>query len=101
MLFAGAGAGAGAAIEEAPAPTPPRPERCKRASGRPPTPRRVRNAIRALLEETSTWAVVGLSPDPNRDSHRIAALLQRRDKRGRGRATLVSSSMTSTRYQLR
>jgi uncharacterized protein len=41
----------------------------------------MRNAIRALLEETSTWAVVGLSPDPRRDSHRIAALLQRRGKR--------------------
>ena len=28
-----------------------------------------------------TWAVVGLSPDPRRDSHRIAALLQRRGHR--------------------
>jgi uncharacterized protein len=37
--------------------------------------------IRALLEDTTTWAVVGLSPDPQRDSHRIAALLQRRGKR--------------------
>jgi uncharacterized protein len=34
--------------------------------------------VRALLEETRTWAVVGCSPDPARDSHRIAALLQRR-----------------------
>jgi len=34
--------------------------------------------IRFALEETSTWAVVGCSPDPGRDSHRIAALLQRR-----------------------
>jgi uncharacterized protein len=41
----------------------------------------MRDAIRTLLEETSTWAVVGLSPDPRRDSHRIAALLQRRGKR--------------------
>ena len=41
----------------------------------------MRNAIRTLLEETSTWAVVGLSPDPRRDSHRIAAMLQRRGKR--------------------
>ncbi len=34
--------------------------------------------IRWALQETSTWAVVGCSPDPSRDSHRIAALLQRR-----------------------
>ena len=33
--------------------------------------------VRALLTETRTWAVVGCSPDPDRDSHRIAALLQR------------------------
>jgi predicted CoA-binding protein len=33
--------------------------------------------IRALLTETRTWAVVGCSPDPGRDSHRIAALLKR------------------------
>ena len=33
-------------------------------------------AIRTLLTETSTWAVVGCSPDPARDSHEIAALLQ-------------------------
>ena len=36
------------------------------------------DAIRFALEETRTWAVVGCSPDPGRDSHRIAALLQRR-----------------------
>lgn len=34
--------------------------------------------IRWALTETTTWAVVGCSPDPDRDSHRIAALLQRR-----------------------
>jgi predicted CoA-binding protein len=34
--------------------------------------------IRWALRETATWAVVGCSPDPSRDSHRIAALLQRR-----------------------
>jgi uncharacterized protein len=34
--------------------------------------------IRWALTETRTWAVVGCSPDPGRDSHRIAALLQRR-----------------------
>ena len=28
-----------------------------------------------------TWAVVGLSPDPRRDSHRIAAMLQARGHR--------------------
>jgi predicted CoA-binding protein len=34
--------------------------------------------IRAVLTETRTWAVVGCSPDPARDSHRIARLLQSR-----------------------
>jgi uncharacterized protein len=33
--------------------------------------------VRALLTGTRVWAVVGCSPDPARDSHRIAALLQR------------------------
>ncbi len=33
--------------------------------------------VRALLTQTRTWAVVGCSPDPGRDSHRIAALLKR------------------------
>jgi uncharacterized protein len=33
--------------------------------------------VRTLLTETRTWAVVGCSPDRGRDSHRIAALLQR------------------------
>lgn len=33
--------------------------------------------VRDLLTTTRTWAVVGCSPDPARDSHRIAALLQR------------------------
>jgi predicted CoA-binding protein len=35
------------------------------------------DAIRFALEQR-TWAVVGCSPSPSRDSHRIAALLQRR-----------------------
>jgi uncharacterized protein len=35
-------------------------------------------AIRTLLTGTLTWAVVGCSPDPRRDSHRIARLLQER-----------------------
>ena len=34
--------------------------------------------IRALLTGTRTWAVVGCSPDPGRDSNRIAAMLQGR-----------------------
>jgi predicted CoA-binding protein len=36
------------------------------------------HAVRDLLTNTRTWAVVGCSPDPRRDSHRIAALLQQR-----------------------
>jgi predicted CoA-binding protein len=31
---------------------------------------------RAVLDRYERWAVVGWSPDPSRDSHRIAALLQ-------------------------
>ncbi|HKO29220.1 MAG TPA: CoA-binding protein [Solirubrobacteraceae bacterium] len=34
--------------------------------------------IRMLLTKTRTWAVIGCSPDPGRDSHRIARLLQDR-----------------------
>jgi uncharacterized protein len=34
--------------------------------------------IEHLLTQTRTWAVVGCSPDPTRDSHRIARLLQSR-----------------------
>jgi predicted CoA-binding protein len=37
--------------------------------------------VRAILEGMRTWAVVGCSPDPGRDSHRIAGLLQRRGYR--------------------
>jgi predicted CoA-binding protein len=33
--------------------------------------------VQALLTGTRVWAVVGLSPDPSRDSHRIARVLQR------------------------
>lgn len=36
------------------------------------------DTIRKLLTSTQTWAVVGASADPWRDSYRIAALLQRR-----------------------
>jgi hypothetical protein len=39
------------------------------------------DAIRRVLEGCRTWAVVGCSPSPSRDSHRIAALLQRRGYR--------------------
>ena len=41
----------------------------------------MRDSIRTLLQETTTWAVVGLSPSPARDSHRIATLLQHKGKR--------------------
>ena len=41
----------------------------------------MQHAIRTALEEYQTWAVVGCSPDPGRDSHRIAALLQSHGKR--------------------
>jgi predicted CoA-binding protein len=34
--------------------------------------------VRTMLTSTKTWAVVGCSPDPARDSHRIAAMLQQR-----------------------
>jgi hypothetical protein len=34
--------------------------------------------VRTMLTATKTWAVVGCSADPARDSHRIAALLQER-----------------------
>ena len=37
--------------------------------------------IRRVLTQTRVWAVVGLSPDPSRDSNRIAQLLQRRGYR--------------------
>jgi predicted CoA-binding protein len=37
--------------------------------------------IRWILDVPRTWAVVGLSPDPARDSNRIARLLQSRGDR--------------------
>ncbi|HEX5910340.1 MAG TPA: CoA-binding protein [Thermoleophilaceae bacterium] len=37
--------------------------------------------VHHLLTATRTWAVVGCSPDPRRDSNRIAALLQSRGYR--------------------
>jgi predicted CoA-binding protein len=33
--------------------------------------------IRRVLTQTHTWAVVGCSPDPSRDSHRIAQVLRK------------------------
>jgi predicted CoA-binding protein len=38
----------------------------------------VEEIIRSVLEEGRTWAVVGCSPDPGRDSHRIARMLKSR-----------------------
>ena len=40
----------------------------------------MQETIRTLLEEYETWAVVGCSPDPRRDSNRIAGLLQSKGK---------------------
>src|SRR5438270_7153981 len=37
--------------------------------------------VRSVLEHTRTWAVVGCSPSPARDSHRIARMLQSRGYR--------------------
>jgi predicted CoA-binding protein len=37
--------------------------------------------VRFLLDDTETWAVVGLSGKPSRAAFRIAALLQRHGKR--------------------
>jgi predicted CoA-binding protein len=37
--------------------------------------------IEYVLTQYATWAVVGLSPSPHRDSHRIARLLQSRGLR--------------------
>ena len=37
--------------------------------------------IREVLTETHTWAVIGCSPDPRRDSNQIARLLQSRGYR--------------------
>lgn len=34
------------------------------------------DTLRRIFDTTHTWAVVGCSPDPARDSHRVAAYLQ-------------------------
>jgi predicted CoA-binding protein len=41
----------------------------------------VEEVIRSVLLTRRTWAVVGCSPDPGRDSHRIAQMLQSRGYR--------------------
>ena len=40
-----------------------------------------RENVRFLLQECTTWAVVGLSGDPSRTAYRIAQFLQERGKR--------------------
>lgn len=37
--------------------------------------------IRRLLAETTTWALVGLGPNPGRPAYGVAAFLQRKGKR--------------------
>ncbi|GEP36757.1 CoA-binding protein [Nocardioides psychrotolerans] len=39
------------------------------------------DAVRFMLDDCETWAVVGLSGDPGRTAYSIAALLQERGKR--------------------
>jgi len=39
------------------------------------------DVIARVLQETRVWAVVGCSPSPSRDSHRIASMLQARGYR--------------------
>jgi len=38
-------------------------------------------AVRMMLEDCATWAVVGLSGDPSRTAYRIAQVLQQHGKR--------------------
>jgi uncharacterized protein len=45
------------------------------------TPWLDRDNIRRMLEESRTWAVVGLSGNPHRTAFRIAEFLQGHDKR--------------------
>jgi uncharacterized protein len=40
-----------------------------------------RTAVDTMLDDYDTWAVVGLSGNPDRTAYRIAALLQQRGKR--------------------
>ena len=43
--------------------------------------RLVSDEVQRILEQFTTWAVVGCSPDPRRDSNSVAAFLQARGKR--------------------
>lgn len=45
------------------------------------TAARETDEIRHVLQDLHTWAVVGCSPDPRRDSHEVAGFLQRIGKR--------------------
>jgi predicted CoA-binding protein len=61
--------------------TPSESSRGRFASLAPIAALNAEETIRVLLSNPGTWAVVGCSPSPHRDSHRIAALLQRRGNR--------------------
>jgi predicted CoA-binding protein len=52
-----------------------------KSDARMATVQTVDEVIRSVLEGTRTWAVVGCSPDPSRDSHRIASMLKSRGYR--------------------
>src|SRR4051794_30219409 len=52
-----------------------------KSDARMATVQTVDEVIRSVLEGTRTWAVVGCSPDPSRDSQRIAAMLKPRGYR--------------------
>ena len=39
------------------------------------------SAVSLMLDEYTTWAIVGLSGDPSRTAYRIAGLLQKRGKK--------------------
>ena len=73
-------AGGGAALRRRPRPAALRP---RPARVYPPriAATALDDTIRNLLSTPLTWAVVGCSPSPYRDSHRIAALLQGRGNR--------------------
>lgn len=45
------------------------------------TATREEDEIRHVLQDLQTWAVVGCSPDPRRDSHGVARFLQQIGKR--------------------
>ncbi|MFC0453612.1 CoA-binding protein [Rhodococcus jostii] len=45
------------------------------------TPWQNPDAVSSILDDLDTWAIVGLSGNPDRTAYRIAELLQRRGKR--------------------